>query len=175
MSLRRALGPTFVAATVTVLAAACLVSQDGSPFLFDGGALGACTGNVAKEIPTNQCSGCSSVEGGKAYAQCTGTSYTDCTCVITCGYTLLNDEGKPADGGPHGQSLTNQEPQASCCGLVAEEMPGGACYGCTGDKAYALCDDHNVLTCACACDLPEGYTVIDGGDDASLCGANGGG
>jgi hypothetical protein len=173
MTLARVLGPSLAAAGAVLLVAACLVSQNGSPSLFDGGSLGPCDGNLARQIPVTECPGCSSEDGGTAYAQCNGTSYNDCTCEITCGFTLVDDQGKPVDGGPRGQTLTNQEPQGSCCGLVAEEMPASACFGCTGDKAYAVCDDHQLLTCACACDLPKGYTLIDGGDDAAnLCGGD---
>jgi len=159
------IGPFVLLAAVALVIAACLVSQTSSPYLYDGGSLGPCTGNVARQIPTDQCPGCSSEDSGVAYAQCTGTSYTDCTCVITCGYTLLDDQGNPADGGPRGQSISNKVPPdggpQACCGNVAEEIPASACYGCKGTTAYALCDDHGVLTCACACDLPAGYTLVE--------------
>jgi hypothetical protein len=50
-------------------------------------------------------------------------------------------------------------------------MPAKDCYGCTGSVAYALCDENGSIQCSCACDLPTGYSLIDGGDDADLCDA----
>jgi hypothetical protein len=171
MRLRTVLGVTCIAASATMLAAACLVSQTSSPYLYDGGSLGVCTGNVARQIPVNQCPGCSSEDGGQAFAQCTGTAYSDCTCQVTCGYTLLNAQGAVAEGSFPGQTTSNPLPQCSCCGNVAEQIPGNGCYGCTGSVAYALCDDNGSIQCSCACDLPAGYTLIDGSTNGCEAGA----
>jgi hypothetical protein len=171
MRLRHVLGPLSVGAIGLHLVAACLVSQD-PPYLEDGGSFGACKGNVAREIPTEQCPGCAGEDGGKAYLQCVGSTYGACACQLTCGYTLLSSDGTPAEGGPRGQTVTNLEPQpCACSGQIAQEMPGSACFGCTGKVAYALCDDTGSFECSCACELPSGYNVLDGGTAALLCDA----
>lgn len=168
MRLRHVLGPLSAAATVAVLIAACLVTEE-SPYTFDGGALGSCIGNVAREIPLDQCPVCAVDAGGTgvAYTQCLGSTYNGCTCQVTCGYTVLNADGTVSDeAGARGQATSNVEPHGTCCGQVAEEMPGSACFGCTGSTAYALCQNES-LQCACACTLPTGYTLVGGEDGAA--------
>ena len=78
------------------VASACLISENGSPYLIDGGALGACSGQEAREIPASSCpkvTCCSAT----AFALCLGTSYSDCSCALLDGYTLVNAAGRPVD------------------------------------------------------------------------------
>jgi hypothetical protein len=173
MRLRHVLGPLSVAAMVALLIVACLVTKD-SPYAFDGGSLGSCTGNVAREVSLAECPVCAVDGGGTAYTQCIGSNYNGCTCQLTCGYTLLNADGTVAEGGPRGQAVGSVQSQAcACSGKLAEEMPGSSCFGCTGKTAYALCDDTGGFQCNCACDLPPGYAVTDGGSESLQCDAGG--
>jgi hypothetical protein len=90
-----------------LVASACLVSQDGSPYLYDGSALGPCTGNVAKAIPGATCPGC---DGSTAYVQCVGSSYSDCICGLPlCGYSILSSAGKEIDDGSVGCATEDAE------------------------------------------------------------------
>ena len=83
-------------ATAVAVASACLVSEDGSPYLIDGGDLGRCSGQVAKEIPASSCpkvTCCSKT----AFALCLGSSYSDCSCALIAPFTLVNASGRPVD------------------------------------------------------------------------------
>jgi hypothetical protein len=83
-------------AMAVVVASACLVSEDGSPYLIDGGDLGPCSGQVAREIPATLCpkvTCCSKT----AFALCLGTSYSDCSCALIAPFTLVNASGRPLD------------------------------------------------------------------------------
>jgi hypothetical protein len=79
-----------------LVASACLVSQNGSPSLIDGGALGTCKGNEAKVIPASMCPN-ETCCGENAFALCLGTSYSDCSCALLDGSTLLSASGEPMD------------------------------------------------------------------------------
>ncbi len=49
-----------------------------------------------------------------------------------------------------------------CSGDVAFAMPAGDCSkDCKGSTSYALCE--GVCYSDCACDLPRGFTLVDGG------------
>jgi hypothetical protein len=106
-----------------VLAAApvssCLVSQDGSPYLIDGGDLGACSGTEARAIPASSCPNVACC-GQIAFALCLDGHYSDCSCTLLGGYTLVNASGQPTDasidvGGE--------------CGASAEGGEGGGAEG----------------------------------------------
>jgi hypothetical protein len=79
-----------------VAAPGCLVSQDGSPYLIDGGDLGPCSGNEARVI---QASTCKDVPccGELAFALCLGTHYSDCSCTLLPGYVVVNSAGASVD------------------------------------------------------------------------------
>jgi hypothetical protein len=78
------------------VASACLVSQNGSPALIDGGDLGTCSGYQAKVIPASMCPN-QTCCGESAFALCLGTSYSDCACTLLDGYKLVSATGGPID------------------------------------------------------------------------------
>jgi hypothetical protein len=51
----------------------------------------------------------------------------------------------------------------TCTGMTAIEVPAKDCsaFACNGQVAYVLCQDD--CYSACACDLPAGFTLVDGG------------
>jgi hypothetical protein len=95
-------GAASVAVIAAVVASACLVSQDGSPYLIDGGGLGACSENEAKAIPASMCPNALCC-GAVAFALCSGSSYSDCSCTLLDGSVLVNDAAEIPMGGDCGE------------------------------------------------------------------------
>jgi hypothetical protein len=134
MRLRLAAGTVCVLGGLGLLSvlvvSACLVSQDGSPYLYDGSALGPCTGNVAKAIPGATCPGC---DGSNAYVQCVGSSYSDCICGLPlCGYSILSSADEEIDDGSVGCATEDAEGG----GEAGEGGEGGEADG-TGEAGEA--------------------------------------
>jgi hypothetical protein len=76
-------------------------------------------------------------------------------------------------GSPCQMAAGGPEP---CCGDVAKRGLGKDCYGCTTHYSYSMCVNGE-FTCACTCEVPEGFMVIIRGDDAGCAdgGQEGGG
>lgn len=65
--------------------------EAGGPFVRDSAlfeaASGDCVGAVAEAIPSSQCGSCT---GPVAFALCDGVLYSECSCTLPPGYTLLD-------------------------------------------------------------------------------------
>jgi hypothetical protein len=151
-----------VGALVVLAFLACVADRSTTGTI----SLGACVGNVAKEIPASECP--ASCSGAEAYALCDGKTYTTCACSLPGGFKLVDGDGG-MDAEPESDgSVSPLDGQAlgigACSGKVALAIPSAECPSlCPGAIAYALCEGNSYSECACT--IPKGYTlaVFDSG------------
>ena len=137
------------------LAPAC-VSQRGA---VDAVSLGACVGNVAKEIPASECP--ETCANDMTYAICDGTEFTSCQCSVPSGFRLAGVDSGIVDAEPEiGLSPLDTEALGigPCTGKVVLAIPSSDCAGlCTGSTAFAVCNGTSYAGCACS--IPMGYRL----------------
>jgi hypothetical protein len=121
--------------------------------------LGACLGNVAKEIPASECP--ETCSNDVAYAVCNGTEFTSCQCSVPSGFHLDGADSGIVDA----QAETGLSPLDTealglgpCAGKVVLAIPSSDCAAlCTGSTAFAVCDGGTYAGCACS--IPKGYRL----------------
>jgi hypothetical protein len=152
----------------------------------------SCDGDAYLAVPAQDCPS-SQCPGPVAFAVCGGTSFTGCTCsqppgVLVPALDAGEEEGfsvDPCDSGcgfggvecifegggdgefdgefdsPVDAPLFDVGDRGDCSGEVAERVPASECGSCDGRYAYLLCD--GLFYSVCSCDLPPGYSLVDGG------------
>jgi hypothetical protein len=147
-----------------------------------------CADGTYTEVPPVDCPR-STCAGTSAYAVCVGSSYGGCTCTEPTTVPDASSFGPCGSGGSKGSlgggatgaagsgtgsgseseggigvrdaTLFDVGDLGDCSGQTAVKVRASECGSCSGKLAYLLCN--GLFFSSCSCDLPPGYTLVDGG------------
>jgi len=121
-------------------------------------ALFALTWSAVTAAVSLGCNGGSFVLGGDA------TADPDVDATLNFGLEAGESDAFAIDGPDAGAGsgpLFLVPDLGDCSGETAKTIPGLECGTCGQRSAYALCEE--LVFSRCACDLPPGYVLVDGG------------